>query len=210
MQRLSNTTFYGLIRTFGLAVCLLFLPHLASADPEAVTTPDVVYLSPADVSALRDDFRYPPLWEILVGATPVTSWDALQALDDEHGVDVLLLDSSMVDQIDADWLSAAYHAGMVVVAFNLPVEQLAELTDDDGLTRDSFAAEAYPGNGFIVTSTYRVACEAESDRQPAPSYGGSSASTYSLDSAEDVVILHAIIQSEMEKLENADALCSNP
>jgi hypothetical protein len=71
----------------------------------------------------------------------VESWAAVLRYDDQFKIDALLLDSEILDSVDATWLAEAYQRGVVLTFFDPDPKQIADLLHDPSLEARTVSPE---------------------------------------------------------------------
>lgn len=198
-----------------LAALLLFTAALDAQQATPEVTLDVaslaekriVYLVSASLdpaeSGLRATERVAEVFPVQIAFT----WDDFTELEAEQPADALIIDVSALDQVDAEWLANAYRNGVLIATFNVPVDQFAELVDDQLLTLDGFAADPYPGDFFIMASSAHEGCapDAEATEEPlsrgqTTSIGSRSSATNTLDTVEDLQFFAHLLERQLEDI----------
>jgi hypothetical protein len=114
------------------------------------TPPDhrIVYLI-ADGAVAKNSVVAPEKLEATLGVQPVNRWDDVVSLDAAQSIDALIIHDSVLSQVNRHWIASAYERGVVIAVFNVYAPELAELVDDNCITKDGFASEPYPGDFYV-------------------------------------------------------------
>jgi hypothetical protein len=186
--------------------------------PAAAALPRIAYIAAASVAEDASSPRSLARLETVLAFDHHESWEAF--VETDRAVDALIIDASTLDDVDAEAVAAAYQQGTVIAGFDIPIEAFAELVGDPSLTADDFAAEPYPGSGFIIASRLTLCAAAAtttadetgslcSERLPANPRGymagAASRATSSLDTAADVRIFATVLVQHIESMAEARA-----
>lgn len=221
-----RTQFPGLLSGALIAAVLGLLivpsPAIAQNIPPLPNLPNgtIVYL--IDETVLAQDstapIDLPNLLQQTLGAQISTSWEQVVSLNQQNSIDALIIDATAIEMVDQQWVSGAYRQGVVIAGLDIPIEQFSNLVGNDGLTRDGFASELYPGRFFIIT-TYVIQADYPEDAaaimdaqrnncggRPASGIRGSvvaavARSTESLDTQDDFNVFAHVIADHLEDVE---------
>lgn len=97
----------------------------------------------------------------LSGAHIVSSWDNFVELNSAQPFDIVLLHSSMLDQVDRTWFQSAYRNGVIFAGINLNHAQMAQLTGDQCMGNTQMAFE----EDFFTVFLYTVKAPSQDIRE---------------------------------------------
>lgn len=185
--------------------------HAQQATPEATSSSEnnIIYLVAEALSPAEAGMRAPERVAEALPVHVVFTWEEFIKLEAEQPVDALLIDVSALDEVDAEWLASAYRNGVPIAAFNLTMDQFAELVDDRLLTLSGFTTD-YPGDFFFMASSHHAVCTQDPEateeagrRGQTTSSGSRSSATNTLDTREDLQFFADLLLRQIEDIEKA-------
>lgn len=89
------------------------------------------------------------------GAIVVNSWEEFSDLNEDQPFQIVLLQNSILDEIDISWIQEAYRNGVIIVGINIEMARFAELTGDQCMGK-KYADTKFVDQDFFIYFTYAV------------------------------------------------------
>jgi hypothetical protein len=137
-----------------LMVVVLFLPSFHSIAQNTPFIPgmsdyNIVYLVNENNADL-EGWRVPGRLHRVIGAQAVDRWEDVLRMSDAQPIDALIVDVTMADEVDRNWLSASFADGLVLGTFNMTPEEIQDLTGNDQVVASHPDFEPYPTDYYFV------------------------------------------------------------
>lgn len=210
MTRQLQTAFLiGFVAALLLStVALDAQPATPDVTPEAESLAEqrIVYLVSDSLDRAESGLRAPEGVVEVLPVHVVFTWDEFTELEAETPADALIIDVSALDEVDAAGLANAYRNGVSIAAFNVTIDQFAELVDDQLLTLSGFTTD-YSGDFFFMASSYHGVCAPTSEATEEPlrrgqttSIGRRTSATNALDTVEDLQFFADLLERQIEDM----------
>jgi hypothetical protein len=148
MKRLHPLVFlFGFVFTLLVFFILPYSSSRAGENEDAT----ILYLADEMVARDTDDLRSVDNLQRELPLTYVPSWEEFDLVE-AASMEALIIDVSVLDDIDNNAIAQLYRQGVVIASFNIPVAEFADLLNDRCILNDEFASEPYRGSYFVIAS----------------------------------------------------------